>query len=254
MVNNFLLDSLAPSYCVLCQRPSKRPIPLCDRCENELPGNICACQTCAAPLAVSGQNCINCQRHPPAFTRCLAPWLYSQPISHFLQRFKFSADMSLLPLLAQLLAEPVQQAIEEFGVPNALIPVPMHWWRRWQRGFNQAELLADSLCRQRGLKSVGLKVERRWCQKVKLTAAQHDLDLAQRRRNLKSAFQCNTDLDGKYLVIVDDVMTSGATAQRLSEVLLQAGADRVDIWCLARTPNPVWRPRVPCIKTDHAPY
>jgi ComF family protein len=238
MVNNFFLDSLAPSYCVLCQRPSKRPIPLCERCEKELPGNNCACQTCAIPLTAPGLNCISCQRHPPNFRRCLAPWLYRQPISHFLQRFKFSADMSLLPLLTQLLVEPVEQAIEEFGVPDALVPVPMHWWRHWQRGFNQAELLADALLKHRRIKPIGLKLNRHLCQKTKLTAAQHNLDLAQRRHNLKSAFHCKADLRGQYLVIVDDVMTSGATAQELSQVLLQAGAQRVDIWCLARTPGP----------------
>ncbi len=242
MVNNFLLDHLAPCYCLLCQRPSLRPLPLCASCEKELPANPYACQTCATPLAAPGQTCINCQRTPPAFGRCCAPWLYSQPISNFLQRFKFSADMSLLPLLTQLLAEPVEQFIAEFGTPDALVPVPMHWWRRWQRGFNQSELLAQSLLNHPRIKPQALTIAPRLCQKTRLTPAQHTLDLAQRRDNLKSAFHCRANLHGQYLVILDDVMTSGATAQHLAEVLLQAGASRVDLWCLARTPDPALRP------------
>ncbi len=240
MANNPLLDVLAPCYCLLCGCLSQRLLPLCEPCEAELPHNSSACTQCALPLPASaaGQRCGQCQVQPPAFTATCAPWVYTDPVAGFIQQFKFKADMHLLPLLRQLLAPSVLQQLHQYGAPDALVPVPLHWSKKLLRGFNQSAVLAQGLRRHPLLKRWGLSVCEQACVKRIRTPAQHGLSLSKRRRNLRNAFDCKRDLTGQYLVIIDDVMTTGTTANCLAQALLKAGARRVDLWCFARTPGP----------------
>ena len=271
MVNNWLADRLAPCYCELCQLPSGRALGLCWPCQAELPANSHGCHRCGIPLAArdappsstpaagaaeprdgvppagSVAICGNCQQHPPAYQHSCAPWLYTPPLDGFLRRFKFSADLPMLPLLTELLVAAVERELHRFGVPDLLVPVPLHWRRRWRRGFNQSELLARSLSRHLRLRHWQLQVAPRLCRKIRATPAQQQLDRRRRQRNLRQAFTCRDDVDGKFLVLVDDVMTTGATVHHLAQVLHGAGAARVHVWCVARTPQP-------CNPPDLAPY
>ncbi|NIU62492.1 MAG: ComF family protein, partial [Pseudomonas stutzeri] len=119
--------------------------------------------------------------------------------------------------------------------PDLLLPVPLARRRLRQRGFNQAQMLADWLSRP-----LGIATDARVLERVLDTPAQQQLDAATRRRNLRQAFAIATgaDVKGRHLALVDDVLTTGATAEALARLLKRAGAERVDVYCLARTPKP----------------
>ena len=247
MVNNWLMEQLAPCHCELCQLPSGRPLALCQACQSELPGNPSRCQQCSIPLPENTGRCGQCLLSPPAYQHSCAPWLYTPPINEFLWRFKFGAEMQMLPLLTELLAADAERELRQFGAPDFLVPAPLHWRRQWWRGFNQAGLLAWSLARHPRLRCWELPVAQRLCKKLRATAAQQQLDRRRRQRNLRQAFTCNADLEGKFVVVIDDVMTTGATVHHLAQVLRKAGARRVHVWCVARTPGP-------CNTPDPGPY
>ena len=114
-------------------------------------------------------------------------------------------------------------------------PVPLARRRQRRRGFNQAQMLADWLGRR-----LQLPVHGDWLQRRLDTPAQQGLDAATRKRNLRQAFalDAGAELAGRHLALVDDVLTTGATAGILARLLRRAGAARVDVYCLARTPRP----------------
>lgn len=117
--------------------------------------------------------------------------------------------------------------------PDLLLPVPLAKRRLRERGFNQAGMLGRWLSTQ-----LGLTCDERLLLRTRETPAQQKLDARARRRNLRQAFALSGELTGKHVAIVDDVCTTGATAQAIAEVLRKAGARRVDVYCLARTPKP----------------
>jgi ComF family protein len=136
------------------------------------------------------------------------------------------------------MAAAIASRLEQRPAPDALIPMPLHWFRGWRRGFNQAELLARSLSLHPRLRSARLSVDGSLCRRRRATRPQHGLDAKSRRRNLRNAIECTAPIDGLCLAIIDDVMTTGASADALARVLLKAGAAEVEVWCCARTPNP----------------
>ena len=242
MLSNYLemlLDQLAPGACQLCGQASDRALALCHPCQQALAHNSPACPHCALPLDESGaMPCGQCQQRPPAFSSATAPYLYAHPVDGFLKQLKFTAALHQLPLLAEMMCRPVACALRQHGRPDKVIPVPLHWRRQWRRGFNQASLLAHQLCGHPLLRCWSLQVDDRFCRRRRATAAQHGLERAQRHRNIAKAFECTAAVSGLHLVIVDDVMTTGATAEALAREFLGRGARRVDVWCCARTPAP----------------
>lgn len=139
----------------------------------------------------------------------------------------------LTPLLASLW---LQQAGDITPV-DVLIPVPLHWRRQWQRGFNQAELLARQLCSSDDRVSDAI-LDHRSVRRHRATMAQSGTDARHRASNLRGAFTVFRRYDNLRVAIVDDVLTTGATAASLAVALRDAGARRVEAWCLARTPAP----------------
>lgn len=235
LVNN-LLEGLFPHACCLCGLPGRRDLPLCAPCERELEANRRACRCCALPLAGEGGGprlCGACLRRPPHFDRVIAPWQYTAGLAHLIHRWKYRGETRLTALLAHLwLTGPVFP-----GEVDALVPMPLHWRKQWHRGFNQAELLARQLFRARpGLAEGGINP--RLARRVRPTPPQSGMDAAARQRNLRGAFTAGAGCANLRLAIVDDVLTTGATASALAETLRAAGASRVEVWCVARTPAP----------------
>ncbi len=222
--------------CLLCAEPSESAVPLCGPCESELPWLGGHCTVCAVPLPDSGLVCGACLKRPPAFERVEAPWRYAFPIDSLITRFKHQARWPLGRLLGELLSHHLQHAFAEgLPRPDLLLPVPLASKRLRQRGFNQAEMLADWLGA-----SLALPTQKHWLQRPQDTANQQDLDAAARLRNLRRAFalDAKAEVRGKHLAVIDDVLTTGATAEAIAQLLRKAGAARVDIYCLARTPKP----------------
>jgi len=223
--------------CLLCGATAEHAgLPLCAGCDDDLPWLGAQCSVCALPLPSTGLTCGQCLRRAPAFARVETPLRYGFPVDALITRFKHQANAPLGRLLGQLLARHLQHAFEDgLPRPDRLIPVPLSRKRGRQRGFNQAALLADWLAAP-----LALTVDNRSLRRVVDTPAQQGLDAATRKRNLRSAFAlaAEADLQGQHLAVVDDVLTTGATAERVARLLRHAGARRVDIYCLARTPAP----------------
>ncbi|HCS42290.1 MAG TPA: amidophosphoribosyltransferase [Pseudomonas sp.] len=222
--------------CLLCGEASDDATPICTACETDLPWLGDQCQTCALPLPAAGLTCGQCLKQPPAFERVAVPWTYSFPIDSLITRFKHSAKWPFGRLLAELLARSLQHRFDEdLDRPDVLVPVPLATKRLRQRGFNQAAMLARWLG-----SSLDIPCDERLLLRVQDTSAQQELKADARKKNLRNAFALAPDapIKGRHLALVDDVLTTGATAQALARLLMDAGAARVDVYCLARTPKP----------------
>ena len=222
--------------CLLCDEPVEAQMPMCEACEIELPWLGSHCQSCALPLAGDGLTCGDCVLEPPAFEQVAVPWLYGFPVDSLITRFKHNAKWPFGHLLADVLGQYLQHRFDEDLLrPDVLLPVPLANKRLRQRGFNQAAMLARWLS-----VSLDLPCEEQVLRRVIDIDAQQDLDAKARKRNLRNAFALapEAQVSGRHFALVDDVLTTGATAQALARLLINAGAARVDVYCLARTPKP----------------
>jgi len=226
--------SLINQICLLCDEPADQPYPMCIACEQELPWLGDQCLRCALPLPMAGLTCAHCCRHLPPFESVIAPWQFGFPVDTLVSRFKHNRQWPLGRLMAELLGFGLLHRFAEgLPRPDLLLPVPLAKRRLRERGFNQAGMLGRWLSTQ-----LGLPCDERLLLRTRETPAQQQLDARARRRNLRQAFALSGELTGKHVAIVDDVFTTGATAQAIAEVLRKAGARRVDVYCLARTPKP----------------
>lgn len=223
-------------WCLLCSEVVEEASAICSACETELPWLGEQCRTCALPLPASGLTCGQCLRQPPAFEQVAAPWSYSFPVDTLITRFKHGAKWPFGRLLGELLGQYLQHRFDEdLPRPDALVPVPLANQRLRRRGFNQAAMLARWLSEQ-----LQIACDESLLLRVQDTSAQQDLNAEARKRNLRHAFALapNASVAGRHLALIDDVLTTGATVQTLAKMLINAGAARVDVYCLARTPKP----------------
>ncbi len=227
--------SIIEQRCLLCDERCEGQ-PLCSSCEADLPWLDGRCTVCAVPLPSRGLVCGECLKRPPSYDHVEVPWRFAFPVDALITRFKHQARWPYGRLLGERLAHHLEHAFADgLPRPDLLLPVPLARRRLRQRGFNQAQMLADWLSRP-----LGIATDARALERVLDTPAQQQLDAATRRRNLRQAFAIatGTDVKGRHLALVDDVLTTGATAEALARLLKRAGAERVDVYCLARTPKP----------------
>jgi len=218
---------LLPQSCVLCGDRLAEGY-FCRACRSDLPWTGIACERCGQPVAAPlapGTHCVDCQSHPPPFEKAVAPLLYTFPIDSALKALKFKQQLFYAPAFGDLLLTPLEQS---FSDVDAVLPVPLHPRRHALRGFNQAAELSRPLCRKRGLPMIG-NVRR-----VRYTQPQTGLDAAERRRNMKAAFQVRGALRCRHPLVVDDVITTGETCSQLCRTLLGAGASKVSVLAVAR--------------------
>jgi len=220
-----LVNRLLPPLCAFCATPTSGRL-CCDRCSVLLPRNRVACSRCASPLhAQPGSLCSRCQGQLPPYHVAAAPLLYEFPVDVAIKALKFRRHLYYLPVFGDLLASTIGQ---QFDDVDALLPVPLHAWRHALRGFNQATELCKSISRCNGLPIVDRAT------RVRATKTQSGLSAEERRRNLRRAFSIRGPLAYRHLLIIDDVMTTGATCSQLAEVLLAAGAEKVSVLTIAR--------------------
>ena len=177
-----------------------------------------------APLDDAGL-CGVCRRGAPAFDAAYAYGFYDGTLAKLVRTYKYGRVQTLARPLGGLLSAALPRD-EEFDV---IAPMPLHWRKRWQRGFNQSELLARELARRTGIPV------RRAVKRVRFTNAQAGLTGHQRRDNVSGAFRGIEGIArGKRVLLIDDVLTTGATAAACARALKMSGAARVTILTLAR--------------------
>jgi ComF family protein len=223
-----LLAALWPPRCLACGERGHAARDLCPACLDVLPWNRVACPTCALPLPMPAAACGACLARRPPLALVHAACVYARPLDRLLPRFKFHGDFAAGRLLSQLMAD----ACDDLPRPDALVAIPLHRSRLRQRGYDQALELARPLAR-----ALDLPLRPDLLVRGRGTAPQSELSAAARRRNLRDAFavQAGTPLPA-HVVLVDDVMTTGATLHAAAIALRRAGVARVDAWVCARVP------------------
>jgi ComF family protein len=217
-----------PLHCLLCGAPGDDGLDLCRDCAVELPRNRSCCARCALPLALPAAVCGQCQRRPPPWDAAWVPFRYAWPLDRLESRFKFGADLAAGRVLSTLWLRDMP-AVDR---PQLIVPVPLHRSRLRQRGYNQAFELARSLARV-----LDLPIQHDLLLRARATTAQTELGALPRRRNVRGAFTTKAGVAWPaHAALLDDVMTTGATAAECSRVLKRAGVKRVDVWALARAP------------------
>jgi len=222
-----------PSQCRVCARwPSQ---PLCEDCITGFAQPLPRCPRCAIAQvsAQSHASCADCIREPTPLTRCVAAVDYAFPWSHCIAGFKFRGDPGWAATLAGLMRH-APWADDLLAQSDRLLPIPLSEARLRERGFNQSLLLARALCHG--------KTDARLLLRVADARVQHALARRERLHNLQQAFALEprraAQVQGQHLLLIDDVMTTGATLHAAARVLLDAGAASVSALVLARTPAP----------------
>jgi ComF family protein len=216
-----------PIICTLCHQSHVNNVAICDDCRKLLHPLGPACLYCAHPLPPGKPliACGQCIQKKPALDCVMTAYRFEEPLRTLLHEFKYREELYLTTFLSQLMLQALHLNIEDIG---CLVPVPMHAKRLRQRGFNHAAVLAQHLA-----KKLSLPYQLNQCQKIINTPPQASLSALQRQKNLRGAFFVKS-LPYHCITLVDDLFTTGSTANELARILKAQGALRVNLWCCAR--------------------
>lgn len=215
-----------PSICLFCNQFHKSALAVCAECTTYIKPLGPACQQCAYPLPDDNYLiCGKCIKKPPAFDKAIIAYRFEEPLRSLLHRFKYNNSLYLANFLSQLMLNAFQNAAT---TTQCLIPVPMHPLRLRSRGFNQAAVLTKLLAR-----NLNLPYDLKSCQKVHNTLPQASLGSKERKTNLHKAFKVER-IPYQHITLIDDLLTTGYTANEIALTLKKSGVEKVDIWCCAR--------------------
>ncbi|HEX4209528.1 MAG TPA: ComF family protein [Candidatus Binataceae bacterium] len=237
----YLINFIYPPRCAACDcrlplDGRRRVCPICIGRLEPLPEPLCA--VCGVPIAsaAGGEGwCGRCTESPPHFSRARAVARYragtdedAQMLPALIRRHKYGLDQSLTHALAECLGNPLPVEGNDYDL---IMPVPLHRARLRWRGFNQAVLLGQVIARQ-----LKCPLDSSSLVRVRETDAQTGKDMRERRKNIRDAFSIRRParIANRRVLLVDDVMTTGATVDECARTLLAAGARRVDVLTLAR--------------------
>jgi ComF family protein len=231
-----LLQLLYPAACAVCGCPlGPEGGSFCDGCRTALTTDpYPTCPRCAAtvgPFAAGADGCLHCGGQSFYFERVLRLGPYDGPLRDVILRLKHGSGEGLAELLGLLWAEHAEPHLRAAGA-DVIVPVPLHWRRRWSRGYNQSQVLANGLAERLRLPCRPLLL-RRW----RNTPLQTQQNASARPANVRNAFRARPSglLKGKTVLLLDDVLTTGSTASEAAQALRGAGAARVIVAVLARS-------------------
>jgi ComF family protein len=233
------LDYALPPRCPACGEIVSDPLAFCAPCWQSI-DFIGAPQCAACGIEIPSQSlgdegrCGACLAEPPPFDRARAVMHYGEVGRTIAHRLKYSRRVGLSRVMAAQMQRLIQMAEGEEAI---LVPVPLHRWRIWSRGFNQSALIGREIAR-----ATGLRFEPGLLQRTINTPPLHSLGRAKRRQAVKGAFALSRGaaerISGKTVLLIDDIWTTGATASACARILKKADATRVEILCWTRVGDP----------------
>jgi len=232
------LDLALPRLCAACREPVEGP-GLCPACWSKLSFiRRPYCQRLGVPFVYDpGPGILSMEAiaDPPAYNRARAAVRFDEISRALVHALKYGDRLDLAPMMGGWIGHAGGELLAE---ADALVPVPLHWRRLWARRFNQSAMLAAAVSAASGVPVAGAALRR-----VKATARQVGLSRPERAANIQGAFRVPNEskpaIIGRRLVLIDDVLTSGATVEGCARALLRAGAANVDVLVFARVADPV---------------
>jgi ComF family protein len=228
------LDMALPPLCPSCREPLADGAGLCAACWSKLsPIEPPYCARLGIPFAYDpgpGLLSMEAIANPPAYDRARAAVRYDDIARSLVHGFKYRDGLHLAPMMGRWMARAGRELLAE---ADALVPVPLHWRRLWARRFNQSAALAGAVSKHTGVPVLHAALAR-----MRATSQQVGLNKSERAENVQGAFKVapeqKAEIAGKRLILVDDVLTSGATVQACTRALLRNGAAHVDVLVFAR--------------------
>lgn len=217
---------LAPGLCLACGCELYTPESLCTSCRVRLERVPSPCAACGQPNPVAGFLCPKCLLDPPRWQQMVAPLQYRGLVRDYLLQFKFDEALFLGKTLCRECLPAFRSTAPS---PEALLPVPLHRQRLFERGYNQAEEIARHLSG-----ALGIRLDRRALTRRRPTPSQSGLSAAQRASNVHGAFAYDSRQAYRHVAIVDDIVTTGSTVDEITRVLHRGGVEFVEVWALAR--------------------
>ena len=231
-VGTLALDILLPGRCLRCGGIVAEAGALCPKCWDSMTFIAAPhCNQCGTPFEIElapGALCGACMADPPVYRHARAVFRYDDASKPLLLRFKHGDRTSAAPSFARWLA---RAGAELLADTDLIVPVPLHRWRLWRRRYNQAALLAQALAKIAQVPCLPDALDR-----VRATPSQGTLGRARRRRNVQGAFRLGRSdrVTGRRILLIDDVLTTGATVDECARVLIRGGAAAVDVLTVAR--------------------
>ena len=237
-----LVDLVYPRICVLCSKPivDWELESLCSNCESKINPTANGCLRCSAPLPASGiamtespkKKCYYCERRKWAFRNAFCYTAYSGAAARAARKIKQPSCEALAIELGGRVGRWLQ-TLAHFDIQrhDFVVPIPQHWFRRVTIRYNQAEVLAENVARE-----LKIPVRSNWLYRTRLTEKQGTKTIVERRTSVTDSFGCKlaSELKSAKILVVDDIVTSGATAHEAATALRKAGAAQVDIAAFAR--------------------
>lgn len=228
-IYNAFLNFLFPASCYACGTSlEESDVYLCVNCEifiKPVAGKLC--KRCGSPLPLEG-DCLDCKGREFLFERARILIHFNDTMQHLIHHVKYQHKRKLARDLGRRLGKQLCKDNDYFR-PDVLVPVPLHPKRQRKRGFNQSEQIAQGLSVE-----IGVPVHTKLVKRVRNTKTQTGFNASERQRNVKNIFSCTSKVVPANVGVVDDVLTTGATVNECAQALLTAGAQRVQVFTLAR--------------------
>ena len=199
-------------------------MPICDTCAKKVEYvKEPVCKKCGKPIPYEEKEfCFDCNAHRWSFEQGKSIWLHKDPVRFSIYQFKYHNRRIYGEFYVQEMMRLYADKIKEWGI-DAIIPVPLHWKRRYKRGYNQAEILAKHLGKQ-----TGIKVDAKVVKRIQNTKPQKMLSHKERKKNMHHAFQVNSKWKPvKNVLLVDDIYTTGNTIEGVARALKEKGVNKV---------------------------